>query len=45
MLLQQQTITIDRDIWVLPVEAVLSAACYSLLEDQLRQLNINITKV
>lgn len=44
-LLQNNAANIQREIWVLPVEAVLSSACYSVLQDQLQQLNIHLTKV
>lgn len=43
-LLQQNTARFQREIWVLPVEAVLSTACYTLLQHQLQQLNIDIAK-
>ena len=33
----------NRDIWVVPVEAVLSDECYTLLDQQLRQLGIEIS--
>ena len=44
-LLQQHAAQLQREIWVLPVEAVLSTACYTTLEHQLQQLNIHIAKV
>ena len=31
-----------REIWVIPVEAVLSTPCYALLNDQLKELGIQI---
>ncbi|MCF9045326.1 tetraacyldisaccharide 4'-kinase [Acinetobacter nectaris] len=37
-----ETSMIKKEIWVLPVEAVLSAACYTRLQQQLTQLNIQI---
>ena len=32
----------NREIWVVPVEAVLSQACYDLLDEQLTALGIDI---
>ncbi|OTG86081.1 tetraacyldisaccharide 4'-kinase [Acinetobacter sp. ANC 4558] len=32
----------QREIWVIPVEAVLSEACYALLDKQLKQLGIQL---
>jgi len=33
----------NREIWVVPVEAILSPACYQLLQQQLRALGIQIS--
>ena len=33
----------NREIWVVPVEAVLSQACYDLLDEQLTALGIDIS--
>ena len=33
----------NREIWVVPVEAVLSEACYTVLEQQLTELGIQIS--
>ena len=35
--------TFSREIWVIPVEAVLSDECYTLFNQQLSQLNIHIS--
>ena len=40
--LAQSHHNIENQIWVLPVEASLSDACYTLLKQQLQQLHINI---
>ena len=32
----------QREIWVVPVEAVLSSACYATLHQQLKQLGLNL---
>ncbi|MEB3752835.1 tetraacyldisaccharide 4'-kinase [Acinetobacter sp. MD2(2019)] len=39
-LLNADSAQLPNEIWVLPVDAVLSDACYTLLNQQLRQLNI-----
>ncbi|WOE33056.1 MULTISPECIES: tetraacyldisaccharide 4'-kinase [unclassified Acinetobacter] len=33
-----------REIWVVPVEAILSKQCYTLLDHQLEQLGVRVTK-
>lgn len=43
MALLQQYPEYQRDIWVVPVEAVLSPACYDVLEQQLAQHGIKIS--
>lgn len=35
----------NRDIWVIPVEAVLSLDCYTLLNEQLQQLGIQLNDI
>ncbi|RTY85435.1 tetraacyldisaccharide 4'-kinase, partial [Staphylococcus aureus] len=33
----------NRDIWVVPVEAILSPACYAILQQQLGEYGISIS--
>ena len=40
--LLKQNPNFKREIWVVPVDAVLSDACYSLFNRQLKQLGIQL---
>jgi len=43
MALLKQYPDYQRDIWVVPVDAVLSPACYTILQQQLEQQGISIS--
>lgn len=42
ILQNDRTSKVNREVWVLPVEAILSDSCYLLLQQQLHKLNIQI---
>ncbi|APX63120.1 tetraacyldisaccharide 4'-kinase [Acinetobacter schindleri] len=43
MTLLKQNPAFNRDIWVVPVEAILSPACYAILQQQLGEYGISIS--